>query len=363
MKFRHVSRVALTFCGAFVVLLIAGCSAPQQDQAIEFRVPVFAREVGTGTVEDRVVATGTLRAPEMIALRAQTAGVLQVARSSDGSRLAEGDRVSAGDIVAEITGEDVRLAASTDSTHQRYMTAKRDYDSRKALHEQGLISELDFHQAETTLADAKIEWERSLFTESRSKLVSNIDGMILRLARDESETPLADGQLVTAGQVIAEIAPTNSLIADVDLIGADLSRVREGLSARVRHHAWDDRTFAGTVLRLAPSLDPVTRTLRAEVAVSNAERLLRPGMFVEVTMIADRREDVPVVPREAVTERGGAKVVFVLNGQRVARREVTLGLGDDEVVEVRNGVEPGERVVVRGIETLTDGTRVRASGS
>ena len=111
--------------------------------------------------------------------------------------------------------------------------------------------------------------------------------------------------------------------------------------------------------RLAPTLDPLTRTLRAEVLIGNREGLLRPGMFVEVTIIAERREGVTVVPREAVTERGGRKVVFVLRGQKVSRREVALGLGDDDLVEVRQGLEAGERIVVRGLETLTDDMRVR----
>ena len=131
----------------------------------------------------------------------------------------------------------------------------------------------------------------------------------------------------------------------------------------MRHHAWDDRTFDGHVLRLAPSLDPVTRALRTEVEVDNRAGLLRPGMFVEVTMVAERREDVPVVLRDAVAVRGGRKVVFVVKGQKVERRDVVLGLGDDEIIEVRNGVEVGERVVVRGLETLTDQQRVIVSGS
>jgi multidrug efflux pump subunit AcrA (membrane-fusion protein) len=77
----------------------------------------------------------------------------------------------------------------------------------------------------------------------------------------------------------------------------------------------------------------------------------------------ERREDVPVVPRDALTEREGRKVLFVLEGQKVVRRDVVAGLGDDDVVEITHGVEAGERVVVRGLETLTDGTRVRVSGS
>jgi len=226
-----------------------------------------------------------------------------------------------------------------------------------------LLSEQEFRQVEATLADAKIAWERSRFTEARSRLVTPIAGVILHLARDEQGLPMADGQLVNQGFAVAQIAATANLIADVDIVGPDVSRVREGLPARVRHHAWEESRFEGKVVRLAPTLDTLTRTLRAEVAVANPEGLLRPGMFVEVTMIAERRDDVPVVPREAVAERGGRKVVFVVKGQKVERREVALGLGDDEIVEVREGLEVGERIVVRGLETLTDGTRVRVSGS
>jgi membrane fusion protein (multidrug efflux system) len=351
---------------ALLVLIAAanaGCAPPNADQEIEFRVPVFVREVGTGEVEDRVVATGTLRAVETILLRADTAGALAIARGASGRRLAEGDPVEAGQTIAEITGEEVRIAARSEATLQRYQTVRRDYESKKELFEEGLLSEAEFHEVEAQLADAKIEWERSLLTESRSRLVTPISGVIIRLARGEQEMPLADGQLVTQGSVVARISPTGELIADVDLVGADVSRVRVGMPARIRHHAWDDRTFEGSAIRLAPALDPMTRTLRAEVAVDNAEGLLRPGMFVEVTLIAERRADVTVVPREAVTERGGRKVVFVLRGQKVNRREVALGLGDDEIVEIRQGVEPGERVVVRGLETLTDDMRVSISGS
>ena len=342
---------------------IAACPSPGSQQQVEFRVPVFVREVQTGTVEDRIVGTGSLRARETVALSPETGGRLVMGRDSSGRRLAEGDRVAAGQTIAEITGEEVRLAARSEATQQRYQSAQRDYDSKKSLFEQGLISEVEFRPVVDTLAEAKIEWERSQFTESRSKLVTPISGVILRLARDDNGLPLAEGQLITQGFVVAQIGPTAALIADVDVVGPDVARVRPGLDGRVRHYAWDNRTFEGKVLRLAPCLDPVTRALRTEVLVDNREGLLRPGMFVEVTMIAERRTDVPVVLRDAVTERGGRKVVFVVKGQKVERRDVVLGLGDDEIIEVREGVEPGERVVVRGLETLTDQQRVLVSGT
>ncbi len=345
------------------LVLLAGCAGSTSDDAVDFKVPVTVREVTTGTVEDRVVATGTLRATEVASLRAETSGTLHLARVAGGRRVSEGDAVSAGEIVAEIRGEDVRIAARTEATETAYREAERDYDSRKTLFDEGLIPESELRAAATRLAQAKIDWERSRLTEDRSRLRSPIDGIVLHLARDEQDQPLADGQLVAQGLVVAQVAPVDRLVADVDLVGADVARVRPGLEARLEHPAWPDRVFAGRVVRLAPALNPATRTLRAEVAVDNRDRLLRPGMFAEVTIVAARHEGVAVVPREAVTERQGISVVFVVEGQKVSKRPVRLGLGDDEVVEVLDGVAPGERVVVRGIETLDENVKVRVAGS
>lgn len=319
--------------------------------------------VTTGSVEDRIVATGTLRARETISLRAETGGQLEIARGPGGGRLVEGDRVRAGQTVAAIRGEEVRLAARSEATRQRYESAQRDYESKKALFAEGLLSAEALRPIETTLAEAKLEWERSQLTEVRSQLVTPIDGVLLYLARDDRGLPLADGQLVTLGFVVAQVAPVDRLIADVDLVAGDVARVRVGMEARVRHPDAASEGILGRVMRLAPAVDATTRTLKTEVAVDGGSGLLRPGMFVEVTVIAERREGVPVVPREAVAERGGRKVVFVLNGQKVSRREVGLGLGDDRVIEIREGVEPGEKIVVRGLETLSDGTSVRVSGA
>jgi multidrug efflux system membrane fusion protein len=298
-----------------ILATLAGCSPKPPEQEIEFRVPVFVREVETGLVEDRIEATGSLRAPETVVLRTETGGILEIARAPGGRHLSEGDHVEAGTTIAEVTGEEVRLAARSEATSQRYQTVRRDFESKKALYDDGLLSEQEFRQIESQLAEAKIDYEQSQLTEMRSRLVTPISGTILRLARDAQSLPLASGQLVLMGFEVAQIGPTDALIADVDLIGPDVARVRGGLEARVYHHG-QDQVFAGRVVRLAPALDPLTRTLRAEVAIDNA-----------------------------------------------SGREVTLGLGDDDVVEIRQGLEPGERIVVRGIETLTDGTRVRVSGA
>lgn len=340
-----------------VSALLWGCEG-RDDQKVEFLVPVGVREVGTGRVEDRITATGTLRAPQTATVSTETAGTLELAP------IAEGDRVHAGQLLGTVTGEDVALSARTEATERRYEAAKRDLAAKQRLSTEGLIPRAEVDLAEAAVAGYKLDYERSRLTEARTRVTSPIDGIVLKLARDAQGQPIARGQRVPAGFVVGQIGPVSRLVADVDLVGPDAARVRVGLGARVRPPGGDAaQALDAKVTRLAPQVDPQTRALRAEIVVDNTAGALRPGAFVEATIVLDERENVPVVPRVAVTERGGVPVIFVLNGQKVARREVTLGLGDDRTVEVVSGVRAGERVVVQGIETLADGTPVRVTGS
>jgi len=339
-----------------------GCAPPMSQPDAEFSVPIEVEDVDTGTVEDLVVATGTLRPTGIVTLDIETPGLLQVARNAEGQRLAEGMRVSAGDVVARVTGEDARLHARLESTRQALEVAEAQLERQRELYEANLGKEEDLQQAEERYETALYSFELSMLNQAKATLKTPIDGTILRLARDNDGRPQADGQLVRAAFRVAEIAPLDELVADIDLIGPELARVEVGLAARIRHYAFEE-SFIGEVIRLSPMLDPVKHTFRAEVSVANEKRLLRPGMFVEVIVVVEQRADVVVLSRDAIANRAGKSVAFVLDGQRVSRRDIRLGLGDDDVVEVLDGVAVGDRVAVRGLETLTDGARIRVVGS
>jgi membrane fusion protein (multidrug efflux system) len=347
------------------LVIFSGCNTNKPEKDVDFLVPVSVSDVRSADVEDQIVTTGTLRAGKMIVLEVETGGFLEFAKNSTGQRLAEGDRVKKGDIIAMIIGEDVRLAAGKKAKLQGFEAQKDEYEATKKLYDEGFRSKSELLTAQSNMENARLEYERSINAEKRSRLVTPIDGVVLQMARDtkDQNQPFADGQFVKTGFEVARIAPTDPLIADVDVVGKDMAMVKDGLPVRIRQYAFEGIYFQGKVRRLAPMIDPVTRALRAEVEVDNPSGQLRPGMFVEVTIIKEKRKDVPVVPRIAVTERGGKRVVFILKGQRVAMKEVKLGLGDDDIVEIREGLVVGERIVTRGLETLTDQSRVRVTGT
>jgi len=334
-------------------LFLLGCQQPAENISLEFRVPVTVEEVAIATVESRILTTGRLRAIEVVTLVVKTTGLLQIAENQNG-RLVEGDHVNAGDLIATITGEDVRLAIKREAVRQRLETAKSNFKTSQILYDKKLLSRVKLGNAKDLLEDAKLDYQISLNTESQNEIRTPIDGVILKLSRDQNGQRMANGQLVTEGQVIAQVAPLDVLIADIDLVSTDISIVQTGQVVRVNAHAWGDMSFSGKVLRLAPTIDEKTRTLQAEVSINNTNGSLKPGMFVEVAVIQQRRQGVPVIPAKAITERGGRKVVFVLKGQRVEQREVETGIRQGKKMEILNGIELGDRVVVLGIETLTD---------
>lgn len=346
----------------FLPLLAAGCGGTPPDVEVEFRIPVEVESIVSDNVERIIAATGTLRPRSLATLNSEVPGFLYVSRSTTGARLAEGDNVTVGQAIAEITGEDARLHAGIESKRIALENTKTELDRRHNLFEQGLIAETELRQQEVAHESALLDYERSKLNASKSKLSSPIGGVVLTLARNNDNLPVADGQLIAPGFKVAEVAPLGELIADVDLVGPELSQVEVGMEVRVRHFAYKEPN-TGQVLRIAPKLDPQTHTFRIEVQVDNENDRFRPGMFVETNIIAAKRAEVPVVPREAVTRRGDASVVFVVNGQRVDRRTVRLGLSDADKYEVVDGIDIEDQVVVRGLETLTDGTRIRIIGS
>ena len=346
-----------------LVFILAGCGDGSSPPEVEFRIPVEVQEVSTDSVEDRIVTTGTLRSRESVVLSVETPGFLVLGRDDDGERFAEGSEVRKDQLVAQITGEDARLAARLEATQKALVNAEQDMERRQELYKERLISEEALLQSEAIYQDALHAFETSQRTKEKTQMTTPIAGVILELARDENNRQLADGQMVLPGFQVARIAPLGELIADIDLVGPELAKVRKGLPVRIHHYAFSNMSLEGSVLRLSPSMDTRSHTFRAEVIVDNSKGLLRPGMFVEASIIAERRDDVPVVPRTAIAQRAGRNVVFVLDGQRAVRREVILGLGDDEKVEIREGVIAGDRIVIHGLETLTDGTRVRVASS
>lgn len=168
-----------------------------------------------------------------------------------------------------------------------------------------------------------------------------------------------EGDMVGPNVPILTIIGIDPVKVVVDISEHYLRKVKEGTSeVTIRAEAFPDREFRGQVTRIHPSLDRDRRTVPAEIEVPNGDGSLKPGMFARVNLTLSVREGVPVIPANAVVRSAAGDQVFVLDSTRAKRRSVRLGLWSNERVEVTDGLQEGELIVVRGQANLYDDAEV-----
>jgi HlyD family secretion protein len=181
------------------------------------------------------------------------------------------------------------------------------------------------------------------------------DGVVLdRLAEP--------GDAVQAGRGLIGFAADGPVEVEAYPGEENLARLDVGAAARVSADAYPDDVFEGTVLWVAPSVDPSQGTVEVRLAVPEAPEYLRPGMTLSVSLEAGRADGASVLAADAVRGLGsGDPWVAVVEDGRVERRDVVVGLRGEAHVQVIDGLAPGEPVVPAS-EGVEPGDRVRTGG-
>jgi len=169
------------------------------------------------------------------------------------------------------------------------------------------------------------------------------------------------GMYFQAGNDLFTVADLSKVWVVADVYEHELARVKIGQAAKLAVAALPDRAFEGAVELVYPTIDTATRTAKVRLELANKELELRPGMYGAVT-IALAREQVIVIPREALVDAGTIQYVFVDRGRgHFEPRRVTVGARAGEKIEIRSGVAEGELVVTTGNFLLDSESRLRAA--
>jgi len=144
----------------------------------------------------------------------------------------------------------------------------------------------------------------------------------------------------------------------VHLSEQDIGKVRKGQPAEIRVDSFPDRFFKGIVTSVTPAVNPMTRKLKVEITVPNPGHILKPGMFARVKIIVRELKNVLLVPRKAVLEREGKKIVFTHENNRAKMINVLTGVEDEKNIEIKEGLKKGDEVIIEGNYALLEGTKI-----
>lgn len=324
--------------------------------------PVEVAAVEAQRVEYTISAVGSLDAYERVQVTARVAGVVERVR------FREGDQVTPGRVLAEIEPQRFRVAvAAAEAALAQARTSKADAEASLARRESavakhpGLITgeEVESFRTKVSLGDAQLASARASLEQAQlnlrdAHLRAPIGGVI--------ETKSVEtGQYVQPGTVLATLLRREPLLLRFKVPESDIAQIKAGMMANFRVRSVDQQ-WTAEIKHVAQAADDASRMVAivAEVPKSAQHSALRPGAFAEVSIPIGASVDAPVIPEVAIRSSELGFLAYVVEGGVAKQRILTLGMRTaDRKVEVRSGLAPGERLVVRGAEALRDGSKVR----
>jgi HlyD family secretion protein len=415
---RRRAKVAIFLMSLLVVLFLLytyfPTSQPQNTTAVAKREPVKATPVYTttvqrGTIQHTTIATGDILAAARVDVFSKVEGRLQ------SLQVEQGDRVQAGQIIAQITDTELkarveRSAAELDAlraewaqmqagarpeeiaqavdlerqTRAERINAERLQERTRALVERGLRSTQDLEdatlrvtrtQAAHSIAAKRLQLLRAgARIEDRQALQARLRAAqaALRLATTElqnavitapitgivSHRHVDSGAYITDRTALVTIVDMATVKIKIPISERDLGRLQPGIPVQIRVDAYPQTVFKGTVQRISPTVDPSSRSGEVEIVTANADARLKPGMFAKVTLILDERRDTLLLPRQALSTQDAETVVFVVEDGKAHRRRLRTGLQDRTQVEIFD-LPVGTTVVLAGHQNLKDNAPVK----
>ena len=156
------------------------------------------------------------------------------------------------------------------------------------------------------------------------------------------------GQAVEPNTALFHISDRSQVVVVGKVYEEDIGKVKTGQAAHVSVLSYPQQIFSGKVTLIDPNLDPLSRTVKVWIQLANPQGLLKPNMFARASVILRHNGAALTIPNSAIIEANGEKFVFVREGDKYNRVEVSIGASNDEYSEITDGVVPGDEVVTQG---------------
>jgi len=337
-------------CGICVIVTLAACGKPEAQPGSRAGRPAGADPVAvvTATVVQRplgteIEAVGTARANESVDVTSKASNIVTAIRFD------EGDFVRRGAVLVELDSAEAR--ATLAEAEATLADSESQFKRSQELFAQQALSVSQLDQIEATLKANRARVNAAGARVADTSVRAGFDGRT-GLRR------VSVGGLVSPGTVITTLDDTSIIKLDFTVPETYFYLLKKSLPIVARSAGLPNRTFEGKVTNIDSRIDPVSRSVMVRAEIQNRDGALRPGMFMTVLLQGDVVPTL-LVPEGAIIPEQGRTYVFVVVDSTAARREVRIGRRLPGEVEITNGVQEHERVVVDGTQNLREGSKVR----
>ena len=308
-------------------------------------VPVVVAPVVSERFTDAFSALGSVRAREAVDIKSRISSVVTKIHFD------EGQRVNEGDLLVEL--DDREIAAEVGMAQAAYDKVRTQYERSRTLREDAVVSESELDQLAADVRSAEADLQAARARLDHCSIRAPISGIVgLR--------NISRGGLVSSDTLITTLDDTDLVRLDFAVPETFLSVVGIGMDVAAASAVYPDDAFSGRVTSIDSRIDPVTRSITVVATIPNDDGRLKPGMFMTVEL-QRTREDVLLIPEQALAPRSGRQFVYVVEDGKALEREVELGVRAPGRVEVTAGVGAGQQVIIEGIQKVRSGAAVSVS--
>lgn len=315
---------------------------PSVEASITEPVTVIAQRTRTQPLADRIQALGTARASQAVEITPEVSGIIETLSFEPGAT------VEAGEVLATLGAADVK--ANLEAAQASAAQSSSAYQRQRELFRTNLVSESQLQVSETLLRTDRANVAVAEAALAEHVIRAPFDG---RLGLRE----VSVGSLVQPGTVITTLDDLTPVELEFTVPGMFVGTLEPGQTITARSAAYPDSKFTGTVQTVATRVDPVTRSVRVRAALPNPQRLIKPGMLLTVRLTRETTTAL-LIPEQAVVPENDRQFVFVIEDGVAKRRTIQTGERRPGLVEITDGLSPGESIIVEGTLKVRDGTPV-----
>lgn len=325
----------------------AGAGGPGGGRGAMPMMQVVVAPVVRQPVHETLPLVGSFTANEQVEIRAESEGFVETIGFTEGQEVAKGALL--------VTLDESKLQAGLEESESSLKLSQQTFERAKELLGSRLISQQEYDQASSQLAsdEATVSLRRRQLRDAR--VTAPFKGVV-------GARQVSPGQLVSRSMTLTWLVDLDPVKVEFNVPERFLSQVEVGQTIDVAVAAYPDRKFQGKVFFVAPFVDPVTRTVLMKAEVPNNERKLKPGMFANLDLTLQVRSNAAVVPESALSQilDGNRAVVMVVDAEdTVAPKTVQVGMRLPGLVEIVEGLQGSERVIVQGLQKIAPGMKVR----
>jgi len=345
----------ITIFYALCVLFLAACNNPPQSGPVDIESQVSVRELKLdGSISRLISTSGTVLAINSVDLSSEISGHYKLQTNPrTGRPYRLGDAVRAGELIVRFEDNEYVNNIRLSSRQLSLEIAENELVKQKELYERGGATATQIRNSEISVSNAQYDLTSAMLNLEKMNVKAPFDGVIVNLPHYTPDTR------VSANQPIVGIMNYSNLFLEINLPESAIEHILPNQLVYITHNTLPEDTLKGVISEFSPAISSETRTFRGKIHIANSELKLRPGMFVKADVIIERSDNAIVIPKNVLQTARNRRFVYVVERNVAVIRNLVTGIEDEENVEVLEGLNENDQLIIRGFETLRENSRVR----